>query len=118
MGQFFIKVVDFYKSVFSIGAFIMARHIHTYSKEEIVKCLMVSGFGGDIPDLSLKELRDLLSDLIQQGDAYLIEDIEEGYKADKCPECESDNIANEGPSEDSQIEITYHDCSNQWTEEC
>lgn len=37
-------------------------------------------------------------------------------KLNTCPKCGSDNIANEGPSEDSQIEITCHDCSNQWTE--
>lgn len=35
---------------------------------------------------------------------------------DRCPLCGSDNIANEGPSEDGQLFVTCHDCSHQWTE--
>lgn len=35
---------------------------------------------------------------------------------DKCPECGSDNIANEGPPEDGELEVTCHDCSHQWVE--
>lgn len=31
-------------------------------------------------------------------------------ETDLCPECESHNIANEGP----ESELTCHDCSNQW----
>jgi hypothetical protein len=36
---------------------------------------------------------------------------------DKCPECGSDNIANEGPASDSGLEITCHDCSHQWIDD-
>jgi len=33
-----------------------------------------------------------------------------------CPHCGSDNICNEGPPDDGQLEITCHDCSHQWAE--
>lgn len=36
---------------------------------------------------------------------------------DHCPNCGSDNIANEGPPEDSGLEVTCHDCSRQWIDD-
>lgn len=36
------------------------------------------------------------------------------YESDKCPKCESYNIANENENEK---ELTCHDCSHQWTED-
>jgi len=41
-------------------------------------------------------------------------DIAEG---DRCPKCESSNVANEGPCTEGQWEITCHDCSHQFVVE-
>lgn len=48
----------------------------------------------------------------------LEEEEEEGEQFDVCPNCGSDNIANEdGPDEDNRLPVTCHDCSHQWTEQ-
>jgi transposase-like protein len=39
------------------------------------------------------------------------DELEEG---DRCPKCMTDNVANEGPPENGQIEVTCHDCSHQF----
>ncbi len=47
-----------------------------------------------------------------------LRDAEAGYQFDKCPNCGSDNIANEeGPDEEGRLAVTCHECSYQWTEE-
>lgn len=35
---------------------------------------------------------------------------------EKCPNCQSDNIANEDGPNDNILEVTCHDCSFQWSE--
>jgi predicted RNA-binding Zn-ribbon protein involved in translation (DUF1610 family) len=35
---------------------------------------------------------------------------------DNCPNCGSDNIANEGPPEDGNLQVTCHNCAFQWIE--
>jgi hypothetical protein len=35
---------------------------------------------------------------------------------DNCPNCGSDNITNEGPPEDGQLQVTCHNCAFQWVE--
>lgn len=41
----------------------------------------------------------------------IIDDALEDY----CPQCSSNNIANEDPPSDCTLELTCHDCSNQWS---
>jgi predicted Zn finger-like uncharacterized protein len=36
---------------------------------------------------------------------------------DKCPECGSDNIANEDQASDAGLEISCHNCSHQWLDD-
>lgn len=50
------------------------------------------------------------------GDEDICEAAEELTRHDKCPQCGSDNIANEGPSCKEFLEVTCHDCSHQWQE--
>lgn len=42
----------------------------------------------------------------------LLQKVNGTKSSDTCPSCQSDNISNEGPEDES----TCHDCSNQWTE--
>jgi transposase-like protein len=34
-----------------------------------------------------------------------------------CPKCDSENISNEDGPRDGGLEITCHDCSNQWVDD-
>jgi predicted RNA-binding Zn-ribbon protein involved in translation (DUF1610 family) len=47
-----------------------------------------------------------------------LRDAEEGHHFEICPNCDSSNIANEGPvNEHGQLHVTCHNCSFQWVEE-
>ena len=74
----------------------------------------------------LEQFDDNPQDPYNKGDTLHIPDNESkgqtlpvgsfGTAQEVCPNCQSDNIANEGPAEDGRLFVTCHACAYQWHE--